>query len=225
MISDSAAAILCGGKSVRMGTDKGLVPLAGKPMLLYVLEICEKIFSEIFIVLGSNINKPYKELIGGRARIITDKFPDINSPLVGAYTAFESCEYDYLYLLSCDMPHVNTEVLTLMREVITTENAVIPRWPNGYIEPLHAVYRTKPSREAAKKALEENRRDMRSLLKNLKRVLYLSTNVIEQLDPKLETFYNINTMNELKKAENRIKKGQKQKSKLKFPPPKRRSKF
>lgn len=225
MIRDSAAAILCGGKSLRMGADKGLISLCGKPMLLYVLEACEELFPEIYIVLGSNINKSYEELLDGRARILIDEFSDINSPLVGAYTALKNCEYDYLYLLSCDLPFVNTEVLRLMREVITTENVVIPRWPNGYIEPLHAIYRTKPAREAAQKALTENRMDMRSLLQNLKGILYLSTKVIEQLDPGLVTFFNVNTIKELKKAENRIKKQYKEKPKIKFPSSKRRSKY
>nr|MDO8081893.1 molybdenum cofactor guanylyltransferase [Candidatus Freyarchaeota archaeon] len=206
MISDSAVAILCGGKSVRMGTDKGLIPLCGKPMLLYALETCEEVFSEIYVVLGSNINKSYEELIGDRACILTDKLPEISSPLNGAYTAFENCEQKYLYLLSCDMPFLNTEVLRLMREVITTENAVVPRWPNGNIEPLHAVYRAKPSLEAAEKALSENRMDMLSMIKNLGRILYLSILVIEKLDPKLETFFNVNTVNELEKAEEKIKK-------------------
>ncbi|WXG41504.1 MAG: molybdenum cofactor guanylyltransferase [Candidatus Freyarchaeum deiterrae] len=206
MIPDSAVAILCGGKSVRMGTDKGLVPLSGKPMLLYSLETCEEVFSEIFVVLGSNLNKSYEELIGDRASILTDKLPDITSPLNGAYTAFENCKQKYLYILSCDMPFVNTEVLKLLREIITTEGAVVPRWPNGNIEPLHAVYRAKPSLEAAEKALSENRMDMLSMIKNLRSVLYLSTLVIEQLDPKLETFFNVNTVNELKRAEDKIKK-------------------
>jgi molybdopterin-guanine dinucleotide biosynthesis protein A len=206
MIRDSAVAILCGGKSTRMGTDKGLVPLCGKPMLLYVLETCEEVFSEIFVVLGSNVNKSYEELIGNRASMLTDKFPDVNSPLNGAFTAFENCEQKYLYLLSCDMPFVNTEVLKLMREIITTENAVVPRWPNGYIEPLHAIYRAKPSLEAAQKALTANQMDMRSMIKNMRSVLYLSTLVIEKLDPKLETFFNVNTVSELRKAEEKIKK-------------------
>lgn len=206
MILDSAVAILCGGKSVRMGTDKGLVPLCGKPMLLYVLETCEEVFSEIFVVLGSNINKSYEELIGNRASILIDKFPEVNSPLNGAYTAFENCKQKYLYLLSCDIPFLNTEVLKLMREIITTENAVVPRWPNGYIEPLHAIYRAKPSLEATQKTLSENLMDMRSMIKNLRSVLYLSTLVIEKLDPKLETFFNVNTVSELKKAEEKIKK-------------------
>jgi molybdopterin-guanine dinucleotide biosynthesis protein A len=206
MIRDSSVAILCGGKSLRMGTDKGLVQLCGKPMLLYVLETCEELFSEIFVVLGSNFNKSYEELIGERAHILIDRLLEITSPLNGAYTAFNDCNNKYLYLLSCDMPLVNSEVLKLMREVITTENAVIPRWPNGYIEPLHAVYRTKSSLEAAEKALSENRMDMLSMIKNLRSVLYLSTLVIEQLDPKLETFFNVNTVNDLKKAEQKIKK-------------------
>lgn len=206
MINDSSVAILCGGKSVRMGTDKGLVSLCGKPMLLYVLEACEEVFSEIFIVLGSNINKSYEEIIGDRACILIDKRPGVTSPLNGAYTAFDNCKQKYLYILSCDIPLVNIEVLKLMREVITTENAVVPRWPNGYIEPLHSIYRVKPSLEAAEKALSENRMDMLSMIKNLRSVLYLSTLVIEKLDPKLETFFNVNTVNELKKAEEKIKK-------------------
>ncbi|MEM3593934.1 MAG: molybdenum cofactor guanylyltransferase [Candidatus Jordarchaeaceae archaeon] len=215
MIRDSSVAILCGGKSTRMGTDKGLVTLCGKPMLLHVLEKCEEVFSEIFVVLGSNMNKSYEEIVGSRAHILIDKLLDINSPLNGAYTAFGSCEQKYLYLLSCDMPLVNMEVLKLMREVITTENAVIPRWPNGYIEPLHAIYKVKPSLEAAEKALSEKRMDMRSMIKNLRSVLYLSTLVIEKLDPKLETFFNINTVAELKTAEEKIKKRNRYQNKLK----------
>nr|MDO8078610.1 molybdenum cofactor guanylyltransferase [Candidatus Freyarchaeota archaeon] len=209
MIRDSAVAILCGGKSVRMGADKGLISLCGKPMILHVVEACENVFREILVVLGSNANESYKELLSGRARILIDESRGFNSPLVGAYTAFENCEQKYTYLLSCDMPFVKTDVLRLLREVITTEDAVIPRWPNGYIEPLHAIYRTKPSRDASEKALSENRRDMRALLENLRRILYLSTMVIEQLDPRLDTFFNVNTMNELNKAERRIKKHKK----------------
>jgi molybdopterin-guanine dinucleotide biosynthesis protein A len=206
MIRDSAVAILCGGKSVRMGTDKGLIPLCGKPMLLYALETCEELFSEIFVVLGSNINKSYEEIVGDRACILTDKLPSISSPLNGAYTAFENCKQKYLYLISCDMPLLNTEVLKLLREIITTENAVVPRWPNGNIEPLHAIYRAKTSLEAAEKALSENRMDMISMIKNLGRILYLSTLVIEKLDPRLETFFNVNTVDELRRAEDKIKK-------------------
>ncbi|MDH5459844.1 MAG: hypothetical protein OEW71_02260, partial [Candidatus Bathyarchaeota archaeon] len=79
--------------------------------------------------------------------------------------------------------------------------AVIPRWPNGYIEPLQAVYCTKPALEAAKNALSEGKLDIRSMVEKLRGIRYVSTLVLQQLDPTLRTFFNVNTPLDLKKAE------------------------
>ena len=46
--------ILAGGKSSRMGEDKGLVLLNGKPMIQYVIEALKEVVSNIIII--SNIN-------------------------------------------------------------------------------------------------------------------------------------------------------------------------
>jgi molybdopterin-guanine dinucleotide biosynthesis protein A len=54
-------------------------------------------------------------------------------------------------------------------------DAVIPRWPNGYIEPLQAAYRTKSAMTAANTTLENKKLDMRSMIANLGKVTYVST--------------------------------------------------
>jgi len=89
----------------------------------------------------------------------------------------------------------------LLLDLCGGKNAVIPRWPNGYIEPLQAVYRTKPALEAAKNVLGEGKFNMRSMIDSLGGIRYISTLVLQQLDPKLKTFFNINTPLDLKKAE------------------------
>ena len=80
-------------------------------------------------------------------------------------------------------------------------NAVIPRWPNGYIEPLQAVYRTDKALKASEEAVENGRMDMRSMIRGLRRVRYVSTIVIREIDPELDTFMNINSRFDLRRAE------------------------
>jgi molybdopterin-guanine dinucleotide biosynthesis protein A len=95
-------------------------------------------------------------------------------------------------------------VISLLFELCTSRNAVIPRWPNCYIEPLHAVYCSEPACEAAKTALEEQKLNMQAMVDKLKQVRYVSTLVLQQLDPELRTFFNINTPLDLRKAEKMI---------------------
>ena len=87
----------------------------------------------------------------------------------------------------------------------TNRRAAIPRWPSGYIEPLQAVYHTKSALTAAKMALKQGKMNMRSMIDNLSGVRYVSTMVLEQLEPKLLTFFNVNTPQDLKKADSLLK--------------------
>jgi molybdopterin-guanine dinucleotide biosynthesis protein A len=91
-------------------------------------------------------------------------------------------------------------VLELIFSVIADWDAVVPRYPGGYIEPLHAVYRTAISRKVIGELLSSGKRSMKDLITRLK-TLYLSTETIKQLDPELKSFTNINTIDELQTAE------------------------
>ncbi|WP_396170812.1 molybdenum cofactor guanylyltransferase [Flavobacterium sp.] len=42
--------ILAGGKSSRMGTDKGLLLFEGKPMIQYVIDQMQAVFTKVVIV-------------------------------------------------------------------------------------------------------------------------------------------------------------------------------
>jgi molybdopterin-guanine dinucleotide biosynthesis protein A len=85
-------------------------------------------------------------------------------------------------------------------------NAVIPRWPDGKIEPLQAAYNVKCAAIAAEAALKEGKRDMQGMIAHLRRIRYVSTLVLQQYDPKLDTFLNINTVQDWKKAEHALQR-------------------
>jgi len=204
-------AILAGGRSSRLGRDKGLLKICGKPMFLWVLEACRPYASRILIVTSSIEQKKEYEKYLERfsvkgVRVVVDEESEIRCPLIGARTAFKNVKSEYTFLLPCDTPLVNSSVLQLLISMSKGYNAVVPRWPNGYIEPLHSIYKTDKALAAVKSSLNDERYDMRSMLERLNRILYISTLVIKRFDPYLYTFLNVNREGDFKKAEKILKK-------------------
>jgi molybdopterin-guanine dinucleotide biosynthesis protein A len=203
---DRSAIILAGGFSSRFGKDKGLLILAKKPLIRHVLNAIKEIVDETIVVVSSEGQaENYAKVLDSNVRILVD-VDDAQSPLIGASTGFRKTKGEYSLLLPCDTPLVSRKILSFVFELSTNRNAVIPRWPNGYLEPLQAVYRTKPALEAAESALSQEKLDIRSMVNRLTGVRYVSTLVLQKLDPKLKTFFNVNTSLDLKKAESMLKR-------------------
>jgi molybdopterin-guanine dinucleotide biosynthesis protein A len=197
----SSAIILAGGFSKRFGRDKGLVKLKGKPLVMYLLEKVAKVVDEKIIVVGSEAQKDaFSPLFEHVADVIVDKY-DGHGPLIGALTGLETVQSKYSLLLPCDTPFLSSEIAALLLDCCIQRSAAIPRWPNGWIEPLQAAYNTKSAIIATKKALNHGKMDMLSMISHLQGIRYISTLVLQKLDPKLLTFFNINTFEDLKKAE------------------------
>jgi len=202
---DKSAIILVGGFSKRFGEDKGLIQLANKPLIKHVLDAINDIADERIVVASSRVQaEKFAKVVGLNVKIVIDT-GDLQSPLVGALTGFKEARGEYALLLPCDTPRISRDILSLMLDLCINKTAVIPRWPSGYIEPLQAVYRVKPSLEAAKNALDMGKLNMRSMVENLRGIRYVSTLVLQQLDPELKTFFNVNTLLDLKKAEHMLK--------------------
>jgi len=195
------AVILAGGFSKRFGSDKALIVLAGKPLVLHVINRVSKVVDDVLVVVSSKDRKNnFETILGENANLLIDK-EESQSPLIGAITGFESAEGEYSLLLPCDTPLVSTRIVQFLLDMCINRSAAIPRWPNGYIEPLQAVYHTKSALTAAKKSFTQGNRNMQSMIDNLRGVRYVSTMVLEQLEPDLLTFFNVNTPQDLKKAE------------------------
>lgn len=193
--------ILAGGFSKRFGRDKGLVELAGKSLVLHVLDKMSGIVNETVVVVSSDSQKvAFERSLGQRVRVIIDKREE-NSPLIGALTGFESVHGRYSLLLPCDTPFVSRNITSLLLDLCINRNAAIPRWPNGYVEPLQAAYHTKSASIAARATLEQGKLDLRSMIASLRNVRYVSTMVLRQLDSELLTFFNVNDRRDLKRAE------------------------
>jgi molybdopterin-guanine dinucleotide biosynthesis protein A len=199
---DRSAIILTGGPSSEVGKEKGLLKLENKPLLTHVTDAVKEIVDEVIVVTRS------QELVNLYANVVLpDVLFSINTyepkgPLVAALTGFEAAQGKHSLLLPYNSPFVSRDLISLLFELCIGKSAVISRWPNGQIEPLHAVYDTKQTLEVARKAIANNELDMKAMTTKLQGVRYVSTLVIEQLDPDFRTFFTINNPIDLKKATN-----------------------
>ena len=103
--------------------------------------------------------------------------------------------------MACDTPFISSEIAQFLLETCSKKGAAIPRWPNGHIEPLHAVYNARLAFEAGKNTLEQGKLDLHSMINQLHDVRYIPIPVLRQFDPRLLTFFNINTSEDLENAE------------------------
>ena len=127
------AFVLAGGASSRMGRDKALLPLHGKPLIQHALAKLDTIGFAPRIV-GSRPD------LASFASIVPDNFPQ-SGPLGGIEAALAASEADQNIVLAVDLPLLPPSFLRWIadRAALTNALATIPLL-QGRPQPLCAVY-------------------------------------------------------------------------------------
>lgn len=195
------ALVLAGGKSERFGRNKAFVKLAGRPLVLHILETAMEIADEVVLAIGrEGRTASYSKIVPEPVRVFKDRMRE-KSPLVGIVTGFQAMKSEYSLVLSCDTPFAKRTVLEFLFEKANGSDAAVPKWPNGDIEPLQSVYRVRPSLLAAKLALSELRFRNLHMIERLRKVKYVPIRDVRKIDKDLITFFNVNTLADLRRAE------------------------
>lgn len=194
------ALILAGGKSRRIKRNKALIKLGDKPLLLHVVEKVLGSTYETVVVIGKNDESDkYASFLPSKVAILKDTVKR-KGPLVGILTGMQKMRSEYTVILPCDSPFIKREVIGHLFKKAQGADAAIPRWPNGNIEPLHAVYKISPSISAAETALRKDELFIVDMIKRLNKVVYVNTDELKNFDQELITFFNINSQEDLKTA-------------------------
>lgn len=99
------AILLAGGKSQRMGTDKGLLDLNGKTFIQHICDALQPIVGSNILIVSANA--AYDTLGFSRVEDIVEN----KGPIGGLYTALASSKTKVNLVLSVDVPLVTTELL------------------------------------------------------------------------------------------------------------------
>jgi molybdopterin-guanine dinucleotide biosynthesis protein A len=191
--------IQAGGQSKRMGKDKGLVSFLDKPLIQHVIDRLAPLADEI--VITTNQPEDYRFL---GYRLEPDLLPG-RGALGGLYTALSKATYPLAAVVACDMPFANPQILTAGCNWLSDEtfDAAVPNTTGG-IEPFHAVYRRKSCLPAIKAALDAGQWRADSWFSTVN-IRLIPASEILRYDPAELAFWNVNTPEELFRAEERAK--------------------
>ncbi|NVM28396.1 MAG: molybdenum cofactor guanylyltransferase [Candidatus Helarchaeota archaeon] len=199
---DLSIVILAGGRAKRLGVDKALIFIKDKSLIAHTLEKVLSISEDILVITKTEKRlKKLKHAANYPVKFLLDEDPSIESPLIGALTGFKNAEFGHVLLLGCDMPLIKPRVIELLYEYYSNVRplcwAVIPEFPNGYIEPLCAIYSKEPAIKAIQQSIQEKSYRLRSFIDRISAAHFFPVTEIKPIDPELHTFFNVNTRYDL----------------------------
>lgn len=190
--------ILAGGNSTRLNTNKAFLELIDSKTIIENIVSCLKgVFSEIIIVANNVEN--YKFL---GFRVVPDLIKN-KGPLGGIYTGLKTASEERNFVLACDMPFVNVDLVRYMLK-FKEFDAVVPSY-EGLIEPLYAVY-SKNVLPIIESQIKNNELRINETIKKIKKIRYTEKEEIEKFDKGRLCFFNINSKEDFEKAKELIKK-------------------
>src|SRR5688572_12198546 len=169
--------ILAGGKSSRMGQDKGLMPVNEKPMVQFVIDADKKVGTDLILVTNDDRYKQFGH------PVIKDEWPE-KGPLAGIYTGLKHSAFDYNLVLSCDIPYIHEGVLEFLVESCTGYDITVAE-SAGKIHPLIGVYR-KTCLPVIQQNLQDNNLKVTAIFDKLR------VRMLDMIDFLPENFRNIN---------------------------------
>lgn len=189
--SPFSIAILAGGQSTRMGSNKALKMLSGKPVISHLLDSLKPLTRDIFIAAGDVA--AYEDL---GFPIRGDQYGQ-KASLIGVYSALAASAGDFCFTVACDMPFAEPSLVMMMAGLAPGHDAVVPVSQRGR-EPLHAFY-SRACLGRMRRRIENGKLALHDLLDSLD-VRYVDMVEMAPLcDPNM-VFLNVNTVVDLEEA-------------------------
>ncbi len=120
--SPFTVAVLIGGDSSRMGTDKATYPVDGVPMAARVVSAAREAGAAEVLLVGG----PQSRAKGLDGTWKKDAFPG-EGPLGGVITALKASANDTVVVLSCDMPFITGAVIASLADGLSDAQATVGR--------------------------------------------------------------------------------------------------
>jgi molybdenum cofactor guanylyltransferase len=186
--------ILAGGLSTRYGGEnKAFLRVGGLRILDRLFTVYQELFDEIILVTNNPV-----DFLGWDALIVSDIFP-VRSSLTGIHAGLFYASHPFAFFSACDTPFLKKGIIETVLEQIAPENdMVIPQTSAG-LEPLCAAY----SRRCLKPAEDHLRANKFKIQLALQkgRIKMIPEERLREKDPELISFFNVNTPEDLTRAE------------------------
>jgi len=193
MKHDCTGVILAGGQNKRLpGIKKTFHEIRGRMIMEIIHDLFTSMFDEVIIVA----NDP-AAFSGWGGKIVSDIY-NCRCSLAGIHAGLFYASHSRIFVSACDAPFLEKRLVEyILAQTGSGIDIVVPETDLG-LEPLCAVY-SKECLPLIEKNLENNIFMIRKFFKD-GRVRKVPMEKIREIDPKTNSFFNINTPEDLAKA-------------------------
>jgi molybdopterin-guanine dinucleotide biosynthesis protein A len=199
--SRPAGAVMAGGQSRRMGSDKAMLRLRedGPTLLERSLDVLRPVCAELLVVAS---DRPAYAGLG--ARQVPDHYPGAG-PLGGIASALEASAEDHVIVVSCDMPFLAPGLIERLANTTTDADVVVPVLPGTNRQGRQGIYQTLCARYSRRclrfiePLIAQGRFQIVGFLDEV-RVHELWVDELQSIDPLLRSFVSVNTPEALAEA-------------------------
>jgi len=186
------AAIMAGGRSMRMGVDKTLLPVDGETLLARVVDAVSAVCAHT-VVVTNRAEQILEAGLPADTAVLIDEVP-FQGPLGGLVTALKDAPDDWVLAVAADVPWLEPEVIRALWGAREGAQVVVTVTEKG-TEPLLALYH-RDCLPAARRVLASGRRRLVAMFPELS-VTELSLEALKLADPGLRSLVNVNTPEDL----------------------------
>ena len=179
--------ILAGGKSSRIGQDKGLLKINGKTLVEQVHDQIKEVCDSVILIS----NQQGYEFLG--IPIYNDIHKE-KGPIGGIHSGLTHSNSKYNLIVSCDMPNLSVDLFNfLIKNIENDHEAIVPVFKDE-IQPLCGIY-CRSSLVKLHAAIESDKLKMKQFLEEIHtKIVYLDDSLDFYSD---HLFTNINTRDDL----------------------------
>lgn len=125
--------ILAGGKGIRLGRNKGMAELNGRHLIQYVIDNLNHVCDEILVSSNSEQCKKFG------LPVIPDQY-HAKGPMAGIHACLQAAKNEHCFVVSVDTPFVSPEFIHFMLEAKKDGLIAAPWYGKDHYEPLCAYY-------------------------------------------------------------------------------------
>ncbi|MCB9899343.1 MAG: molybdenum cofactor guanylyltransferase [Planctomycetes bacterium] len=188
--------VLAGGRAARLGGRKAERDVGGVRLLDRVLAVARTLSDDVILLAGE------RALPAPGVRRVAD-WPGVGGPLGGLGAGLEAARHAWCVLLPCDLPQASSDVVgALLARRRAGCRAVIVRDASGW-QPFHALY-SRTLLPDLRSAVADGERSLVRWLARLDGIASVDASELRALDPELNFLEDIDTRDDLERAERRL---------------------
>ena len=194
---DPAALILAGGLSSRMGEEKATLTIESKPLIRWAYDAATRFSHHIYVSIhDDNTLKRYKRLLPDQAIFVKDIHDGPRSALLALLSSFASITEETVAVMPVDSPFVDEKLMIQMLGRAKDFNLIIPMWPDGKLEAIHAVYARQNMTPTLQDLWSKGILELREIPRLTKTTLFIATEDLSESDAQLLSLRDADTPKE-----------------------------